>query len=109
MSPAENLISAQFKIKKGKVLYVEGLYVLTTVLAVSIGLVIVNVIKPGSYISEQTRTELVSSYTADANSKIEAANKQSEVGPLQSLFVIVPDNIIKILKFYKFYNKLLIL
>ena len=72
-----------------------GLYVLTTVLAVSIGLVIVNVIKPGSYISEQTRTELVSSYTADANSKIEAAAKQSEVGPLQSLIDIVPDNIIK--------------
>ncbi|TXI67150.1 MAG: dicarboxylate/amino acid:cation symporter [Flavobacterium sp.] len=72
-----------------------GLYILTTVIAVSIGLVIVNVIKPGSFISEQTRTELVSSYTADANSKIEAANKQSEVGPLQSLIDIVPDNIIK--------------
>lgn len=72
-----------------------GLYVLTTVLAVSIGLIIVNIIKPGSYISEQTRTELVASYTADANSKIEAANKQSEVGPLQSLIDIVPDNIIK--------------
>lgn len=72
-----------------------GLYVLTTILAVSIGLAIVNIIKPGSYISEQTRTELVASYTADANSKIEAANKQSEVGPLQSLIDIVPDNIIK--------------
>ena len=72
-----------------------GLYVMTTVLAVSIGLVIVNIIKPGSYISEKTRTELVSSYTADANSKIEAAAKQSEVGPLQSLIDIVPDNIIK--------------
>ncbi len=72
-----------------------GLYVLTTVIAVSIGLLIVNIIKPGSFISEQTRTELVSSYTTDANSKIEAANKQSEVGPLQSLIDIVPDNIIK--------------
>ena len=72
-----------------------GLYVMTTILAVSIGLVIVNIIKPGSYISEKTRTELVSSYTADANSKIEAAAKQSEVGPLQSLIDIVPDNIIK--------------
>ena len=72
-----------------------GLYILTTVIAVSIGLVIVNIIKPGSYISEKTRTELVSSYTADANSKIEAAAKQSEVGPLQSLIDIVPDNIIK--------------
>ena len=72
-----------------------GLYILTTVIAVSIGLVIVNIIKPGSFISEQTRTELVSSYTADANSKIEAANKQIEVGPLQSLIDIVPDNIVK--------------
>ena len=72
-----------------------GLYVMTTILAVSIGLVIVNIIKPGSYISEKTRTELVSSYTADANSKIEAAAKQIEVGPLQSLIDIVPDNIIK--------------
>jgi proton glutamate symport protein len=72
-----------------------GLYVITTIIAVSIGLVVVNFIKPGSYISEKTRTELVSSYTADANSKIEAAAKQSEVGPLQSLIDIVPDNIIK--------------
>ena len=72
-----------------------GLYVLTTILAVSIGLVIVNVIKPGSYISERTRTELVANYTADANSKIEAANKQSEVGPLQALIDIFPDNIFK--------------
>lgn len=72
-----------------------GLYVLTTVLAVSIGLVIVNLIKPGSYISEQTRTELVANYTADANSKIEAAAVQRQVGPLQSLVDIVPDNIFK--------------
>lgn len=72
-----------------------GLYVLTTIFAVSIGLVVVNLIKPGSYISEKTRTELVANYTADANSKIEAAAKQSEVGPLQSLIDIVPDNIVK--------------
>ena len=72
-----------------------GLYVFTTVLAVSIGLVIVNVIKPGSYISEQTRTELVSNYSTDANSKIEAAAIQKQVGPLQSLVDIVPDNIFK--------------
>ncbi|MQP24473.1 cation:dicarboxylase symporter family transporter [Flavobacterium sp. LMO8] len=72
-----------------------GMYVLTTILAVSIGLVIVNLIKPGSYISEQTRTELVANYTLDASTKIEAASKQKEVGPLQSLIDIVPDNIIK--------------
>lgn len=72
-----------------------GLYILTTVLAVSIGLVIVNLIKPGSYISEETRTELVGNYASDANSRIMAAEKQSEVGPLQALEDIVPSNIIK--------------
>lgn len=70
-----------------------GIYVLTTILAVSIGLAIVNIIKPGSYISEKTRTELVANYTTDANSKIEAAAVQRQVGPLQSLVDIVPDNI----------------
>ncbi len=72
-----------------------GMYLVTTVLAVSIGLAIVNIIKPGSFISEETRTELVNSYANDANSKIEAAGKQKEAGPLKALEDIVPDNIIK--------------
>ena len=72
-----------------------GLYIMTTVLAVSIGLAIVNIIKPGEYISEETRTELLTNFAGDANSKIEAANKQNEVGPLQALEDIVPSNIFK--------------
>lgn len=71
-----------------------GLYILTTVFAVSIGLVVVNIIKPGSFISEQTRTELVGSYSNDANSKIAAAEGQKEAGPLQALEDIVPSNIV---------------
>ena len=43
-----------------------GLYLITTVVAVSIGLVLVNVIKPGNSISEETRQELVSNYSTDA-------------------------------------------
>ena len=72
-----------------------GLYIMTTILAVSIGLAIVNIIKPGEYISEETRTELLTNFAGDANSKIEAANKQNEAGPLQALEDIVPDNIMK--------------
>lgn len=72
-----------------------GLYILTTVFAVSIGLVIVNIVKPGSYISEDTRTELVGSYANDANSKIAAAENQKQAGPLQALEDIVPSNIVK--------------
>jgi len=70
-----------------------GLYILTTVIAVTIGLSLVNIIKPGASITEATRTELVASYQGDANSKIEAAEKQKKSGPLQALEDIVPNNI----------------
>lgn len=72
-----------------------GLYILTTVFAVSIGLIVVNIVKPGSFISEDTRTELVGSYSNDANSKIQAAENQKNAGPLKALEDIVPDNIVK--------------
>jgi proton glutamate symport protein len=71
-----------------------GLYILTTVFAVSIGLAVVNIIRPGSYISKETRTELVGNYANDANSKISAAENQKEAGPLQALEDIVPSNIV---------------
>ena len=70
-----------------------GLYLITTVVAVSIGLVLVNVIKPGNSISEETRQELVSNYSTDAEKYKEEAYKQKESGPLQALVDIVPENI----------------
>src|SRR5690606_34826256 len=42
-----------------------SIYILTTVIAVSIGLVIVNIIKPGNSISEKTRMEMVENYGGD--------------------------------------------
>ncbi|MEZ4857698.1 MAG: dicarboxylate/amino acid:cation symporter [Flavobacteriaceae bacterium] len=69
-------------------------YVITTVLAVSIGLMIVNIIKPGTSISESTRTELVAAYGGEAAMRQEQAAQQKEAGPLQALVDIVPDNII---------------
>ena len=70
-----------------------GLYLMTTVIAVSIGLLLVNVIKPGNSISEQTRQELVQNYSGDADKYKEEAIKQKESGPLQALVDIVPENI----------------
>ena len=72
-----------------------GIYILTTVIAVIIGLGIVNIIKPGNSISEATRLELVENYSGDANEKIMAAAKQQESGPLQALVDLVPSNIFK--------------
>ncbi|MBU2905379.1 dicarboxylate/amino acid:cation symporter [Arenibacter algicola] len=70
-----------------------GIYLITTIIAVSIGLTIVNIIKPGSSISEETRNELVENYKGDADSKISQANQQKESGPLQALEDLVPSNI----------------
>ncbi|HLV45539.1 MAG TPA: dicarboxylate/amino acid:cation symporter [Flavobacterium sp.] len=71
-----------------------SLYIGTTIVAVSIGLLIVNVIKPGDSITDETRTELVQNYSAEAESAQTEAEKQQETGPLQMLEDIVPSNII---------------
>ncbi|MEF3079202.1 dicarboxylate/amino acid:cation symporter [Winogradskyella poriferorum] len=68
-------------------------YVTTTIIAVSIGLVVVNLVKPGKTITEDTRTELVEAYSADAAAKKEASMEQKNKGPLQPLIDLVPENI----------------
>jgi len=70
-----------------------GTYLITTLIAVCIGLVLVNSIQPGKSISTDTRQELVEAYANDADEKRQAAAKQQEAGPLQALVNIVPDNI----------------
>ncbi|WP_417237953.1 dicarboxylate/amino acid:cation symporter [Bizionia sp.] len=70
-----------------------GIYIVTTLIAVSIGLAVVNIIQPGKSISEETRTELVESYKSDAEGKIADAEKQKNAGPLQALEDLVPSNI----------------
>jgi Na+/H+-dicarboxylate symporter len=68
-------------------------YLITTIIAVSIGLIVVNLFQPGKTISEETRNELVESYGADAENSRQVAEKQKESGPLQALEDLVPDNI----------------
>jgi len=69
-------------------------YIITTVIAVSIGLIIVNVIKPGDSISEETRIELIGAYESDADQKREVAANTKNSGPLQALVDVVPSNIV---------------
>lgn len=68
-------------------------YIITTIIAVSIGLTIVNVFKPGKTIDESTRTELTENYGGDVEITRQSAAKQKESGPLQALEDLVPDNI----------------
>ena len=68
-------------------------YIFTTVMAVSIGLIAVNIIEPGNFIAEETREQLVNAYSSNANEKIDVANDQKSLGPLQPLVDMVPSNI----------------
>ncbi len=70
------------------------IYVVTTVIAISIGLLIVNITKPGDGISEETITRLTETYANDSGvqAKIAEATKQQSSGPLQFLEDMVPDN-----------------
>ena len=68
-------------------------YLITTLTAVTIGLILVNVIQPGKSISTDTRLELVEAYSSDTKEKQVAAEKKQESGPLQALVDVVPSNI----------------
>jgi proton glutamate symport protein len=70
-----------------------GLYIGTTVIAVTIGLVLVNLIQPGKFLSTEKREELSKAYASDINTSISSAHDVKNDGPLQVLVDIVPDNI----------------
>jgi proton glutamate symport protein len=74
-----------------------GLYLGTTLLSVTLGLLIVNTIRPGSFINESTRENLLTSYATDATGRIELALETKSSGPLQPLVDIVPSNIFEAL------------
>lgn len=70
-----------------------ALYLSTTLIAISLGLLLVNIIQPGKSIEESKRIELQESFAAKAGEKIEVATTVSKRGPLQPLIDIVPDNL----------------
>ncbi len=70
-----------------------SLYVLTTILAVTIGLFVVNLIKPGESISDETRTGLMSSYETEVEETVFSAEVEQSKGPLEFLIDIIPENL----------------
>ncbi|CAM1358348.1 Na+/H+-dicarboxylate symporter [Tenacibaculum sediminilitoris] len=74
-----------------------SIYIGTTVIAITVGLLLVNLIEPGKGISEETITKLTADYanSEGVQAKIAEASKQKESGPLQFLEDMVPDNAIQ--------------
>jgi proton glutamate symport protein len=69
-------------------------YLITTVLAISIGLFLVNIVKPGNSFPEQKRMELLSKYSNDVEGQKVAVDIMKSGGPLQFLIDIVPENVV---------------
>jgi len=70
------------------------IYICTTVIAITLGLVAVNVFEPGSGITEETVANLSARYENDEGitSKLLTAENTKNSGPLQALVDMVPDN-----------------
>lgn len=71
-----------------------GIYIVSTVIAVTLGLLLVNTVRPGNSFSEEKRMELKETYASNVDSKINAAQNVKNEGPLQFLVDIVPSNFI---------------
>ena len=69
------------------------IYLITTAVAVTIGLIVVNILKPGSSLSEEVQTQLRADFEGVTDQKKLAASEASERGPLQPLIDMVPDNL----------------
>ncbi len=72
-----------------------GTYLVTTVIAVSIGLILVNVFQPGKSLPLETRENLMNMYEGDAGSKVGQAEVLQQQSPLQPVVDIVPENIFR--------------
>ncbi|GAB5519836.1 MAG: dicarboxylate/amino acid:cation symporter [Rhodothermales bacterium] len=69
-----------------------GIYLGTTLIALIIGLFLVNVMRPGDTVPQEMRQELEQTYQGDVEGRQAMAAETGERGRLQSLVDIVPDN-----------------
>ena len=69
------------------------IYVCTTMLAVSIGLVMVNIIKPGRLFPKDKQTEFVERYQQTVTERQTQMQKVQDESPLQFVVDMVPENL----------------
>ena len=68
-----------------------GYFFASTVMAATLGLIIVNASRPWEYVAPETRTALMERFSTDASSKVEAAGSTGRFGP-ETFINIVPRN-----------------
>ena len=69
------------------------IYIATTAVAVTIGLVSVNILQPGDTVPEDMKLKLQETYEVAASGRLEAANDAKNRSFLQPIVDMVPDNV----------------
>jgi Na+/H+-dicarboxylate symporter len=69
-----------------------GIYVLTTTVALVVGLGLVNSIEPGSTVPQEMRAQLEQTYEGEIEESMDVAEEAEGRGPLQPLVDMVPSN-----------------
>lgn len=70
-----------------------SVYIGTTLIALIIGLLLVNTLKPGDSLPPEMRIQLQETYEEDISTRTQAAEQAKDRGPLQPIVDMVPDNI----------------
>lgn len=69
-----------------------GIYVLTTIVALVVGLVLVNSIEPGATVPQEMQAQLEQTYQGNIAESMDVAEEAEGRGPLQPVVDMVPSN-----------------
>jgi len=69
-----------------------GIYIVTTIFAITIGLTVVNVLQPGDFLPVETQEQLMSSYEGNIEGSAESAQQVMDRSPMTFFVDIVPQN-----------------
>lgn len=70
-----------------------GIYIVTTICAITIGLTVVNIIQPGDFLPAETQQELMAGYQDNIEGSTQSAQEVMDRSPLSFLVDIVPQNL----------------
>jgi Na+/H+-dicarboxylate symporter len=70
------------------------IFISTTVMAITIGIVAVNIFKPGEGIPQETKEQLMASFSEKAGKSAQNAEAFKEQGPLEVLVNLFPENLV---------------
>ena len=70
-----------------------GIYILTTAVAVTIGVLLADLVQPGATFSPELRDDLVTAFESDVETRQASAEAVGQRGPLQFLVDAVPGNV----------------